>query len=327
MNKTRISIGDPRSMEAILPEMHKSWGGTMSLDTYLKYMEEVDSHSWVRKRVRNIVLLDEQDDCLSSLYLHAVEALHDDQVIRFGGIARVMTPERLRGHGYAANLVHATLKLLEREGVDGAYLFSDIGPRYYEQFGFATVDSSQVDIPLESLPAEGAGGTVRPMQETDHGAIRDLYSESGSGEALWFLRDPDHWDFLIERTFCRARYLGIDNLRRHDLVLERGGRIEGYALARTLAEELELLEFGLSSLDDEEGFEPLFAVLRREAGLRGCKRFVSPWPPGKYERFFASRFQAMKREHGILMVASLNERLDLEAVTKGTKGSWQTDRI
>jgi hypothetical protein len=118
MEKGRLHVGGSQCHEQIIPEMHRCWGGKASLVSYREHLSEIDTHPWARCGIRNLTLEDSDGNCLSSLCLHTVGARHNGTKVRLGGIARVITPARLRGQGLAGGLVRATLELLAQEGFD-----------------------------------------------------------------------------------------------------------------------------------------------------------------------------------------------------------------
>jgi predicted N-acetyltransferase YhbS len=52
------------------------------------------------------------------------------------GIGSISTKENSRKQGYAAALIRGVVQELENAGATEFFLYSDIQPQYYEQFGF-----------------------------------------------------------------------------------------------------------------------------------------------------------------------------------------------
>lgn len=329
MESVYLDTGDREAFDAFLPAHHKEWGHGIAIDAYRSCLSERLEHQWAKRRVRNLVLRAEDGSFLSSLRLYGARALHRGKEIWLGGIAEVLTPEELRGRGHAGRLLHLTLGLLAREGVDGAYLFSDIDPAFYAHHGFRTVGSRRVDTPLDRLPHSRAGEIgVRPRRPADWDAIRRIHLAAGAGEPLWFLREEDQWGYLLGRWPLWARYDPRYRIVELDCVAEQRGRIAGYAIALAEIEEqtLVLLEFGMES-PDEALFISLLADLKRRASDLGCRRFAAPWPPGEWGALFRDRFEEIARSDGILMLASLSPRFDLDDATGRESGYWETDHV
>jgi predicted GNAT family N-acyltransferase len=322
-----LDHADAQARDLIIPEMHRYWGRGMSLDTYKDYLKEVDGHPWARRQIRPLVLRDRNQQPLASLYLHAVRGLHNDKEIWLGGIARVLTPEALRGKGHARELMRRILELLDKESVDGAYLFSDIDPRFYEQFGFVTIGKSVVQTSITVLPQEAGAEKARPIQtEEDWEPVHRIHTSMGKGEPLWLLREPEHWDYLLSRSLIRARHRSDDAPVPLDVVLISDTEVIGYAIARIQGDELDLSEFGMLE-PDRAKLRSLFGALRGEAEARGCSRFRSPWPPGKWGKLYDGWLTPSERTEGIFMFLPLRTQIDLGAIRAASSGSWHTDHI
>jgi predicted GNAT family N-acyltransferase len=286
-------------------------------------------HDWARHHVRSLVLRSREGETLSSLRLYAVRGLHRDTEIRLGGIGEVLTPEELRGRGYASRLLRLTLELLEHEGIDGAYLFSDIDPDFYSRFGFVAICSKHVDVSIDRMPEAPAGGPdIRSRRPADWAAIGRIHRAAGEGEPLWLLRDDEQWGFLLGRWPLWARHDPRYRIVPLDFVVELEGRVCGYAIALAETEErtLRLLEFG-TELGDPSALQALLGALRKGGSDLGCVRFRGPWPPGAAGSAFREIFKGVPRADAVFMSASLNARFDLSEAVRQGLGFWETDHI
>ena len=59
------------------------------------------------------------------------------------GIGSVATGQKYRKRGYGALLIANILALLKEQNITAVYLFSDIAPQYYQQFGFELISGQQ----------------------------------------------------------------------------------------------------------------------------------------------------------------------------------------
>lgn len=59
------------------------------------------------------------------------------------GIGSVATGQEYRSRGYGAHLISNVLALLKEQNISAVYLFSDIAPHYYQQFGFELISGQQ----------------------------------------------------------------------------------------------------------------------------------------------------------------------------------------
>lgn len=60
----------------------------------------------------------------------------------YRGIGSVATALHYRSSGYSSFLINAVCDSLERQGVTGVYLHSDIGASFYERLGFTILSKS-----------------------------------------------------------------------------------------------------------------------------------------------------------------------------------------
>jgi N-acetylglutamate synthase-like GNAT family acetyltransferase len=59
------------------------------------------------------------------------------------GIGSVATGQKYRKRGYGALLITNVLALLREQDIAAVYLFPDIAPHYYQQFGFELISGQQ----------------------------------------------------------------------------------------------------------------------------------------------------------------------------------------
>lgn len=167
-----------------------SWGGGLTLDQYLERERRLRACDYSRG-LRQWVLR-QGSELLASCESYAVPfvlAGADGSRHKAGlghGIASVYVEARLRGRGYAGELLRRIHDHLRTEGALCAYLMSEIGPTLYERLGyvarplrlcrFAAVDPSreaphpkewtwlgEADVPSRLATAFGAAsGVPRP---------------------------------------------------------------------------------------------------------------------------------------------------------------------
>lgn len=327
MGDLYIDIADGAALAAFAPVLWKMWGQDMPLDSYSLYLHEVETHPWMRGHVRTLVLRNAAGEFLAHLRLHAVRALHFDREVTMGGIAAVLTPEPLRGHGYASRLIELTLDLLKREGVDGAYLFSDIDPAFYERFGFRLLPSRMAEIPAPAHDAPRHGPLVRPAEEKDWKGIHEMHRSCGDGQPLWFLRNPIHWDYLLRRRFRFAAHANDTSIAPVESVVEApDGRLLGYAISRMEEEGARLLEFGL--VDQEPSLlDALLLDLHHRAAQTGRTRVTATWPPGSWGSMFHGKYPPRQRTESLFMVCSLSGTIDVDRLVREEEGFWESDHI
>lgn len=117
-------------METVFLMGYDAWSNGERHDAYLKACRLTPKY-----RTGEWWVLEDRDGFLaSSLLLH-----------RFSdgaGIGSIATEPVRRRKGMAASLIRGVLCALDREGVERVYLYSDIEPKYYEQFGFKALPTA-----------------------------------------------------------------------------------------------------------------------------------------------------------------------------------------
>jgi len=111
------------------------------------YLEQCGASPKYRTE-RWYVLADGQGAPLSSLVVYQLGP-------GVAGIGSIATPPGLRRRGLAARLIKDILELLAREGAKTVFLFSDIAPGYYEQFGFRILPAEFQRYPGSTCMAWG----------------------------------------------------------------------------------------------------------------------------------------------------------------------------
>jgi GNAT superfamily N-acetyltransferase len=117
-----------------------SWGGGLTLEQYLERERRLRACAYSRG-LRQWVLR-EGNELLASCESYAVPFVlsgADGSRQRSGlghGIASVYVEARLRGRGYAGELLRRTHDRLRSEGALCAYLMSEIGPSLYSRLGY-----------------------------------------------------------------------------------------------------------------------------------------------------------------------------------------------
>lgn len=316
-----LDVGGSQALEFFIPELHAAFGGSTPLRLYRTRLIRRLDHPWAQDSLRLLVLRDESGNYLSHLHLCAVRALHFDREIWVGGIDALVTPVKLRRQGYATQLVRLAIDLLVREGIEGAFLFSDGGAELFENAGFKGIPASRVDLPIDALPRVARGGiALRGIRSPDWPAIGAIYEQSGRSQPLWFLRDRARWDFLV------SQWNGAeDDDSRIGVVAEVGQRVVGYILARVRDDRVRLLEYGMEE-PNRHLLADFLAAVRGEGERRGCVRFLSPHPPAPFGAQIDSILARGTAGPERLLIASLDPGFEIESAVSGMQGFWDFER-
>lgn len=169
LQSTRISSLAKHQQEAVVPPQlehidrltYTSWGKSLSIEEYLRRERRMRALAF-SQGLRQWSLLD-GTQLLASCETYEVPATHTRagkvQTGLVHGVASVFVEEKLRGRGYASQLLSRLHEQLRSEGILGCYLFSEVDPKLYARLGYVVrplrlTRYAAVDKSRERLPAE-----------------------------------------------------------------------------------------------------------------------------------------------------------------------------
>lgn len=305
----------------VLPLTVELWAGRRTFETYVAQTNEIARSGYGQRHYRTVGLFDGRRPVAS--FKRYERTIHfGPHRLRAVGIGAVFTPNEFRGRGYASAMLAMALDQARADGVDVAYLFSDIRPQFYNELGFKTLPSRSM-----SLRADGLAGSrieVRRLEDSDWSGIRRCF-ELGERLRPWgFARTPLVWDWIRLRYRHDSEHaVGVQT----NLVVRRGRGIAAYILGVRAPEHDAYLvdEFGFA---DAEAALLVGPLLRAAAG---DLRRVAGWLPPDPAREALARATVRKRTKAILMAADLSrngtEWLKLATARSKSDGVWSTDHI
>ena len=314
-------IAPAEYVRAVLPYSQTLWAGSRSFDAYVDEFRAIAASAWGRRRFRTIGLY--LDGALvASLKRYERVLRCGERTFRAAGIGAVFTPEPLRARGYATALLGAFLDAERAGGTDVAYLFSDIGPRFYEQLGFIALPSRTIALRSEGLSS--ARIDAEPLQGGDAGALRAAFEALDRRRPFAFARTPLDWEWQRLRATSREHAgqpvcLGV----------RRGRSIAAYVLGRRVpsADAFVLDELGYTRDEDALTIAPL---LRAAAG--DLRRVQGPLPP-QPARLALPRGAVRARHDAIPMLLPLSaafraaHRRTAPSIAPDAGVCWSTDHV
>lgn len=138
-----------------------AWAGPLTPEQFLGRNRRLYDHPYGREAMQTYGLRDDAGRIVSSLErLEISLLLRDEKEVILeetaGLIASVVTPAAERGKGLATRLLKGFFDARSREPF---VLYSDIGPRFYERFGFEAFPTSSLEVPS----APGASESAFPL--------------------------------------------------------------------------------------------------------------------------------------------------------------------
>lgn len=291
------------------------------MDQYVAQTLEIARGAYGRRHYRTLGLYD-GDALVASCKRYERRLCDGSSTLNAVGIGAVYTPPDMRGRGYASVMLAAELDRSRNEGVDAAYLFSDIRPEFYAVLGFSTVASRDFTLRADALPAQRLRPS--PLRDADWDAVRRCFEATETRRDAGFVRDRSAWSWIRMRMRHGSE---VATGHTYNLVARRGRSISAYVLG-TRAPERDayiLDEFGFA---DDAGAAAVPSLLRAAAG---DLRRITGWVPPSALRAIIPRAPARKRERSILMIAPLLPagRHLLETIATRERGNfcWPTEHI
>ncbi len=302
-------------IRSVLRESHALWGAGLSVADYVGMWEEMAESRWGRAWYSWRALVDDQGSVLSSLKLYRPALRLGEAKGRAAAIGAVFTPRALRRRGHAAELIRAVLDEAVERGDRSALLFTDIGTEYYRALGFTPLPCEDAVGTLAGAATRAPRGvTFRAMTVDDIDAVASAYDASCAGRPIAFLRDRDHWEFLLLRAATFFRRLDHSDLERRFMIAMESSRPIGYLVAVFGPGEWNLRE--AEAFDHDPG--TLARILAAGAADASAAQATTVWgwiPRAVWPHVSAWRLRARPRLRAIPMIRALGgyelpDRLD-----------------
>jgi len=304
----------------VLVETAALWAGKRDVDAYVADNLEIARSAFGKRHYRTIGLYDRRT-LLASCKQYD-RTLHDgSRRLRAVGIGAIFTPAGLRGRGYATAMVAALLDRSRATGYDVAYLFSDIGPRFYSAIGFNEMPSREISLRADALPRKRT--IVTPLRDGDWRGVRRCFELAQRGH-VHFDRTAPIWQWIVMRMRHRSER---PEGQPFNLVVRHGRGVGAYVLGTRLPKRDVYVvdEFGFA---DEDAALTIPSLLRAAAG--DLRRIVG-WLPPHGARELLPGGSVRKRRTPQLMMAPLSvEGAQLvRALSQGGKADccWATDHL
>lgn len=304
----------------VLPLSAELWAGERTQARYVEHTGQIARSGYGRRHYRTVGLYDEKR-LVASFKRYERTLRSGSQRMRAVGIGAVFTPAALRGRGYASAMLALELDRSLAEGVDFAFLFSDIRPEFYAELGFVAMPSRSMTLRADSLPR--ARVEVARLGERDWIGVQRCFDLGERHRSWGFVRTPLVWQWLQLRMRHGSEH---PESIETNLVVRRGRAIAAYVLgARAPQHDAFILdEFGFA---DAEAAALIPAVLRSAAG--DLQR-ITGWLPPELSRDALPRASVRKRAKAVFMVAPLSaaaKRWVKSASAEKHDGVWSCDHI
>jgi GNAT superfamily N-acetyltransferase len=223
-----VPADEPLTHE-ILDCTYDIWHERLSRVAYRRWWDAQRRTPWGRDHLQRFALVDSAGRLLSSAKRYRYDLVLDGRRGWLSGIGAVFTPAEHRGRGYASQLIEQLLEHDRRDGALVAALFSEIGPGYYERFGFRALPFTDVTVGVRRQGGAPAV-LVRAGDERDLPAMAAMHDARSSTARLALDRSASmiHYAITKKRLFAG---LSPPGLRQVEFVVaEEGASAVAYAL-------------------------------------------------------------------------------------------------
>ena len=304
-------------LEEILDQTHALWGEGLDRAAYARYNEAQLRTPWGRAHLRRVALVD-GGRWVSTAKRYDLRLRVGGREVPAIGVGALFTRPEARRRGAAGELLRQLVAAGAAEGAGLALLFSEIGTRYYERFGFRAIPLTQCVIGLSARPPAGPPAIpMRSGEPADLPAIAEMNAMQSGGFRFSLARSPEYIAFAI----AKKRLLAASGRPGHRevkfFVVEEGGRAAAYAVVLAVGEYWMVTECGDRDPTGARLGALLQAMLTRP-GVRASR--VLAWlPPG----FLPPQLEVLWRERpSIVMMAAPLRGLDLDPVPRRDEVAW-----
>jgi GNAT superfamily N-acetyltransferase len=304
----------------VLPLTAPLWSGRRTFDEYVAQTLEMARSRYGRRHYRTIGLYDGRHMVAS--FKRYERTLHDgSRRLAAIGFGAVFTPPPYRRRGYASVMLAMALDRARKDGLDLAFLFSDIHPQFYSSLGFRVCPSREFTLRADSLPS--ARQALARLGGDDWTGVRRVYELQERRRRAGFLRSAAVWDWIATGMRRRSEYRAGEA----NFVVHRRRRVVAYVFGvRDPGRDAFVLdEFGFA---DDTAAAGMPALLRAAAG---DLRRVTGWLPPESARDALPRLAARKRKTAIFMMAPLHSESEafVSAAALGARGDfcWPADHV
>ncbi len=304
-------------LEEILDLTHPVWGEGLDRAAYGRYNAAQLRTPWGSSHLRRVALIDEEGRWVSTAKRYDLRVRAGGREVPALGIGALFTRPEARRRGAASALLRALMTAGEQEGARVALLFSEIGTRYYERFGFRAVPVTQTVLDLAGRPAAAPPAIpMRSGESTDLASIAEMNEGQAKGFPFTLLRSPEYVGFAIAKKRLLAASGATGRRKVEFFVVEEGGRAAAYAVVLEVGDRWMVTECG----DRDPSGARVGALIEAMLSPPGTKvaRILAWLPPN----FLPPQLRVLWRERpAVTMMAAPLGGFALE-VPPGNQVAW-----
>lgn len=230
-------------LDRILDFTFPIWNEGLSRQAYGQWNTAQLKTPWGGGHLQRFALLDDVGELLASAKRYRHDIRLDGREGWMAGLGAVFTPPAGRGRGAASRLVQMLIERSREEGALMVSLFSEIGPAFYERFGFRSIPMDEVTV---NVTRQGGAPAmlVRAGVDRDLADIAAMDASRTSGVRFSLRRGPSLLAYALSKKRLLAG-LGPPGLRQVEFfVAEEGASAVAYVILSENANGWTLEEAG-----------------------------------------------------------------------------------
>ncbi len=150
-------------------------------------------------------------ELVSSMKRYYFDLLVDQKKVKAIGLGAIFTDPNKRGKGHGAELIKRVLEEAnQKESCQAAFLYSDINPAFYQQFGFEAFPAQRWSLD----PRQSTSGQIletREAQSTDLDQLLDWYELGWGAKKIRPCRNRETWSLFREINHLEPDRILINN--------------------------------------------------------------------------------------------------------------------
>lgn len=239
-----IEPADWTAIQSLLHETYQIWSPGLSRDDYNLFIWNQVHHFWSHKNYQYLVCRDENNEVLSSCKFYSMQIACRGVNYPVAGIGAVYTPHGKRGCGYARDMLSRLTFRVKDRGYKGLFLYSDIGPEFYESLDFTALQCRDFWVHLNEVPAPASTGgafTVRPLELSDISFLSRHYARWLRRQPYGTFRSEQYLHFKLSKELF-LHHNSHWNWPRLEIVTNASGQVPGYAIIEFSGAVMRILE-------------------------------------------------------------------------------------
>lgn len=143
--------------------------------------------------------VDENNDVVASMKRYALDLTYQNQTLTALGMGAIFTPQQYRKNGLAHDLISRVITDARDRDCPLVFLFSDIGPTYYQRFGFFELPALDMHVEITAISSISTDYQLIKAENGDRKKLIAFHENIFSIDVLRSKHNPPSWAFVRDR--------------------------------------------------------------------------------------------------------------------------------